>query len=96
MDKYYLTPAEKLDAIHSLLTDTESRRKRAVWYRAIKWAIILGLAYIAITQPGLVVEKITKYMQPIIMEQMKTIIENQKESIIQQAKEMMSDGMKQQ
>ena len=94
MDKYFLTPAEKLDAIYTILKEWESRRKWAVWYRIIKWAIIFGLAYITITQPGLIVGKITNYMQPIIMEQMKTIMEKQKDSIMQQARDLMPDSRK--
>jgi hypothetical protein len=37
MEKYVLTPAEKLDAIYQILKESESRRKRAAWLRIFKW-----------------------------------------------------------
>lgn len=92
MEKYVLTPAEKLDAIYQILKESESRRKRAAWLRIFKWWIILAFAYVALTQPWLIVGKITSYIQPIVMEQMKTILSNQKDWILQQAKDLMQES----
>lgn len=91
MEKYVLTPAEKLDAVYIILKESESRRKRAVWFRTLKWGIIFAFAYIAMTQPWLIVGRVTNYVQPIIMEQMKTILLKQKDGILQQAKDIMQD-----
>ena len=60
----------------------------------LKWTIIFAVVFLTITQPQLVINKITSYLQPIVMEQMKSVIDGQKESMMKQAKELMQDSVK--
>jgi hypothetical protein len=94
MEKYVLNTAEKIDVIYELLQEWEARRRRNWLFRMLKWTIIFAVVFLTITQPQLVINKITSYLQPIVMEQMKSVIDGQKESMMKQAKELMQDSVK--
>ncbi len=80
---------QKLTYIYQSLKDQDSRRIRAIWYKALKWVIILGLAYLALTNPGFIIGKMTEIIQPIVMDQMKTMMEKNKESLMESVQDFI-------
>jgi hypothetical protein len=84
-----LTTEAKIDAIYAMLQADRSSRRRAFWYRTIKWLIILGIGYFALTHPGYVTGKLTEYLEPIIVEHMKGIMSDKKDGLMDQIKNMM-------
>lgn len=89
MDTTSLSIEQKIDEIHSMLRAEQSRTSRAFWYRMLKWALILGIAYFTLSNPGYVTDKIMEYLQPIIIEQMQTIMSDKKDGLLDQMKKIL-------
>lgn len=64
------TNEQKLDAIYRIVKAQESRATRAKWFRLLKWIIILAIAYFVAQNPTFLLEKMTEYIMPAVMENM--------------------------
>lgn len=90
-----LTSEEKIDAIYTMLRSDQARMKRAFWYRIVKWCLILGVGYFALSNPGYVTGKIMEYVWPIMVEQMQTIMSDKKDGLLDQMKKILPATMPQ-
>ncbi len=81
-----LTNEQKLDEVYALVKRMEHRYMMASFGRIIKWIIILGIVGFVASNPKLIVENITEYVKPIIMDQVKTMTEDLNNQLIQGAK----------
>lgn len=86
-------PEQKLNYIYETLRDMESRRKRNIFYRFLKWVIIIGLAYLVATNPGAILTPIMDYVKPIVMEQAKSIMEENKKNFVESMKDLVPDEL---
>lgn len=68
------TNEQKLDAIYRIVQAQESRMTRARWYRLLKWIILLSIAYFIAQNPTFLIEKMTEFIMPSIMDNMKTML----------------------
>lgn len=80
---------QKLTYIYETLKDQESRRKRQMFYKFLKWLILGGLAYLVITNPSAIMTPIMNTVKPMIMEQAKSIMEENKQSLMDQVKNLL-------
>lgn len=65
-----LSNEQKLTYIYHTLKDQESRRKRAAWYKTLKWLLILAIIYFIAMNPMWIMEKVTTYIKPLVIAQM--------------------------
>lgn len=84
-----LTNEQKLDEIYQIVKAQESRIKRARWMRLLRIILIVAIAYFVLTNPGLIISKITEIMMPAIMENMKTTLENDTGWIMKQIQDIL-------
>ena len=80
---------QKLTYIYEMLKDQESRRKRHVFYKFLKWLIIAWLAYLVITNPDVIITQVTNYVKPLVMEQAKSMMEENKKSLMESMKNLL-------
>jgi hypothetical protein len=80
---------QKLTYIYETLKEQESRRKRQMFYKFLKWLIIGWLAYLVITNPSVIMTPIMNTVKPMIMEQAKSIMEENKQSLMDQVKNLL-------
>lgn len=80
---------QKLTYIYETLKDQESRRKRQMFYKFLKWLILGGLAYLVITNPDVVVTQVTNYIKPLVMDQVKSMMEENKKNLMDQVKNLL-------
>ena len=82
---------QKLTYIYHTLKDQESRRRRALWYRVLKWMIVLGIVYVIATYPGYIFTKISELLRPIIVEQAQTVLDDNRNSITKSLNSLMKN-----
>ncbi len=80
---------QKLTYIYETLKEQESRRKRHIFYKFLKWLIIAGLAYLVLTNPSAIMTPVMNYVKPMIMEQAESIMEENKKSLMDQVKNLL-------
>jgi hypothetical protein len=88
-----ITSQEKLDEIYRILTASESRRRAAVWYRVLKWLVIIVVVFAIANNPGYIVGRFTDIIFPIVSKQMKSVIEENKSGLMEQVKVMVDGGI---
>lgn len=69
-----LTNEQKLNEIYDILKVQESRRKRTVFYKFLKWGVILWVVYFAFTHQDLVFDISKKIAQPILTKVIDTVL----------------------
>lgn len=84
-----LTNEQKLNQIYTIVTDMESRRKRAMWFRFLKWILIFGLAYVLVSQPDKIIWPITDYIKPIILSTASGIVAEQRAEMMKNIKDIL-------
>lgn len=72
---------QKLTYIYHSLKAQEARRKRAAWFRGLKWIIVLGIVYFIVSYPGYIFTKASELIRPIVMDQAQTLLDENKASI---------------
>jgi uncharacterized protein involved in cysteine biosynthesis len=87
-----ITSQEKLDEIYRILTASESRRRSAIWYRVLKWLVIIVVAFAIANNPGYIIGRFTDIVAPIVTKQMKSVIEENKAGLMEQVKGMVDWG----
>ena len=80
---------QKLTYIYEMLKDQESRRKRHVFYKFLKWIVLGWLAYLVITNPDVIITQVTNYVKPLVMEQAKSMMEENKKSLMESMKNLL-------
>lgn len=91
-----LTPAEKVDKIYNLLIEAEKRRILQIRWRTFKLVVLLLLVLLIVTQPELILWKITEVLKPIILSTASGMIENQKSELINSLKDALPSGIEMQ
>ena len=86
-----LSNVQKLTYIYYELKSQESRRKRAAWYRFLKWIVIIGLVYLIATYPTQIIGKVSEFVRPLIMDQVDAIMEQNKNSLLKSIKDVLPD-----
>jgi hypothetical protein len=89
MNNNQLTNEQKLDEVYTILRAMERRRMMDSLGRILKWVIILGIAGFVLSNPRLIVERITEYVKPIVMEQVETMTKELNDKLMQSAKDML-------
>jgi hypothetical protein len=84
-----LTNEQKLEEIYTILTSMERRRMQAWILRLVKWIIIIWLVGFVVSNPWVVISKLTEIIQPIVMEQVQTMMEQNKDALMESVKDFM-------
>jgi len=87
-----LTPQQKIDEIHAILTRQESRRKWSLFF-AWFWRILITiLVLLTIFFPAQVMQWTYRLTAPIVEQVVRQVIESQKNSLIEGAQNVR-DGI---
>lgn len=86
-----LSNEQKLTYIYHTLQAQESRRKRAAFYRFLKWLVVIGCVYLIATYPKEIFSKISELVRPIVMEQVDMIMEQNKNNLLKSIKDVLPD-----
>lgn len=84
-----LTNEQKLDEIYHIIKASERHRLQASVARIAKWVIILSIVGFVVSNPDVVIKKMTEIIQPIVMDQVKTMMESNQDSIMNSLKDML-------
>ena len=92
MEKTPLNNEQKLTQIYEIVMENEARRKRASFFRFLKWIVILGFLYVVATNPDAIMWRLTETLKPIILSTASGIIAGQKAQMIESMKDILPPG----
>lgn len=86
-----MTNEKKLDAIYDMLQRQESRQRRSVWMRFLKWLLIISFAYFVYSDPQAFSSRFTHMIEPMITATASGMIAHQKEELEHTIQKMISE-----
>lgn len=84
-----LTNEQKLDEIYHIVKTQERHRLQASVARIAKWVIILSIVGFVASNPKFIIERVTEYVKPIVMEQVETMTKDLNDKLMQSAKDLV-------
>ena len=93
MSDSHITNEQKLEAIFRIVTEQEERRKTAFRLRLLKWCIFAGVVYFIVSQPEMILSKVTEILKPFVLSTASGMISNQKNEFMKSIKDVLPSGM---
>ncbi len=93
MSDPHITNEQKLEAMFRIITEQEDRRKRAQWFRLLKWCILAVGIYFIATQPALILGKVTEIIKPLVLSTASGMISTQKDELMKSIKDVLPAGI---
>jgi hypothetical protein len=91
MQERTLNNEEKLEIVYRILIQQEKARIFSQRMRVFKWLILLWIALLILSNPEMMVGKLTHYLQPMVMKSMSGVIQDQKLKSLQDMQKMIQD-----
>ena len=88
-----MTNEQKLEQIYQIVSDAESRRKSLMWFRIIKWLILIALIALIAMNREYVTTRVIEVVKPFVLSTASGMIANQKEELMKSLQSALPQGV---